>query len=70
MFFADLLEPKRGPLRMHVPTPHEGKPDVRIKEIQRVHRSVHPFVGQVYLWAFENDEGEPHSFGTWALALQ
>jgi hypothetical protein len=31
---------------------------------------IDPFVGQVYLWAFENDEGEPHSFGTWALALQ
>ena len=27
------------------------------------------FVGQIYLGAFRHDEGEAHSFGTWALAL-
>ena len=27
------------------------------------------FVGQIYLGAFRDDEGKPHSFGTWALAL-
>ena len=27
------------------------------------------FVGQIYLGAFRDDEGETDSFGTWALAL-
>ena len=67
LLFADLLKPKHGrseyTCRLHM------------RESQRFTSRefnvfIDLFVGQIYFWAFGNDEGEPHSFGPWALAAQ
>jgi hypothetical protein len=48
LLLSALLEPRPGCFRTHVPTPQEYEPDVGVKEIQCVHRSVrwsHPTFG-------------------------
>jgi hypothetical protein len=63
-----LLEPRPGCFRTHVPTPREYEPDVGIKEIQCVHRSVrwsHPTFG-----LSETISGNFTLFGPRPLALQ
>jgi len=37
LFLAGALEPPQRLFEMHVPAPQQREPDVRIKEIQRVH---------------------------------
>jgi hypothetical protein len=40
LLVAGLFEPKPGSFGMHVPAPQKRQPNVRIKEIQYVHKSV------------------------------
>jgi hypothetical protein len=68
LLLSALLEPRPGCFRTHVPTPQEYEPDVGIKEIQCVHRSVrwsHPTFGPS-----ETISGNFTLFGQRPLALQ
>ena len=68
LLLSALLEPRPGCFRTHVPTPQEYEPDVGIKEIQCVHRSVrwsHPTFGPS-----ETISGNFTLFGPRPLALQ
>jgi hypothetical protein len=40
LFVGGSLEPLSGLFRMHVPAPEQCEPNIRIKEIQRIHKYV------------------------------